>query len=252
MKLWRQIGVVALVPVAFVGGAGNVFAQERDKNWSVTLGLKAWQNTWETALLNDDAFDSNILSLTSPSKFALIPNLTVRYKDFFVAGGYFTKTSYTFPQIRFAGSLIDTKADRTETDFNLGYFIVPQVALTVGYKTVKQEYTLSTPGFPVDRSTTKYGGVTAGILGSAPIGGGFALYGNGSGGPSKAKYSGGGSDNAWYISSELGLAYAVARGATLSLGYKYQVLNTNVKTLTGTQVARDVTNGFVFGGNYTF
>src|SRR6266581_5993682 len=124
MKLWRQIGVVALVPVAFVGGAGNVFAQERDKNWSVTLGLKAWHNSWETALSNNDpsSGEANILSITSPKKLALIPNLAVRYKDFFVSAGYFTKTSYTFPRIADAGVLIDTKADRTEADFNLGYF----------------------------------------------------------------------------------------------------------------------------------
>jgi hypothetical protein len=255
MKLWRQIGVVALVPVALVGGAGNVFAQERDKNWSVTLGLKGWINTWETALSNDGGGDSNILSLTSPrGKLALIPNLAARYKDFFVSGGYFTKTSYTFPRIRDAGVLIDTKADRSEVDFNLGYFIVPQLALTVGYKTIKQEYEVSGPSFATSRSTTKYTGPTVGILGSAPIGGGFAFYGNGASSVVglKAKYSTGGSDTAWYGSSELGLAYAVARGAVLSLGYKYQVLNTHVSTSTGQQEARDVTTGLIFGANYTF
>jgi len=250
MTQGKQVCGVALVAVALAAGAGSVLAQERDKNWSVTVGVKAWYNQWDTSI-PAGTLDANsyygISNISRPQRWAFIPNLAVRYKDYFVSGGYFTKTSYSFPEVFFSGTRVSLRADRTEADLNLGYFVVPQFALAVGYKKVKQDYDISFPDSSAATitSTTKYNGLTVGMIASGPIGGGFSLYANASSGRTHAKYSDGGSSHGWYGSSELGLAHPIAKGAVLSLGAKYQVLNTG-------GVGRDVTTGLILGANYTF
>jgi len=200
-----------------------------------------WNNTWETGRsnINSATGDDNIISITSAKRLAAIPNLGVRYKDIFLSGGYFNKTHYKFPDYSIAGTRFSTTADRKETDINLGWFLVPNLALTIGGKWVKQEFETTSMGLTTD-SSTKYRGVTGGIVGFAPIGSGFAFYGNGSGGPTKAKFDTGESSSGWYTSSEFGLAYALLKGAVATWGYKYQVLNTKISD----QTHRDVTAGF--------
>jgi len=263
------------VSLALGLGAGSALAQQKDLTF--TVGLKAWGNTWETGQVNTGFVGggSNSNSFTSGTKWSTIPSVAVKYKDFFISGSQFTNTSYSFPpqtSLGFAPAAAaatpntqTTVADRKEMDFNIGWYFVPQVAVTLGYKEVKQKYTsrFSPAAFTAFNSTgtTTNKAFTAGIQGSAPIGNsGFFLYGNGAsslGNGMKATFSGFGctagtcpDNKGWYASSELGFGYALPVGVTLTLGYKYQVID--LAATNTNQRARDITTGFIGGVAYTF
>lgn len=257
MKL-QHAGVTGVLAVLLMGGAANALAQKSD-DIKVTLGLKLWLTEWDTPLVsNDPVTGNNVQTFFAHGRIAPIPSLSVRYRDFLASTDYFVKTNYGFgsqSRAEIGLPVLVTNAvsaKREEFGLNVGYFVVPQLAVTVGYKRVDQHYTQteSGPGLvtATGRSTTKNEAVTVGILGSAPIGGGFNMYGNGSIGPARASAPGGFSGNGYYGSTELGVAYPIAANTVLSLGYKYQLISIGVFG----QRARDITNGVVAGLSYTF
>jgi hypothetical protein len=274
-----SLSTSALAIALGLGGVTCAYAQQSDL--SVTLGLKGWNNRWETGQINTGfaGGGSNAQSFTSSDKLTAIPSVAVKYKDFFIAGSQFMKTSYGFPpstSLGFApGAAVATPntqsqtADRKETDLNLGWYFVPQVAVTLGYKQVDQTYrnTFTPAAFSAFNSTgtTKNRAFTLGVAASAPIGnGGFFMYGNGATSISgmKAKFSGYASTSnpagctsascpdwkGWYAASELGFGYRVQAGLSLTLGYKYQILDLG----NAGQRGRDVTSGLIGGVSYTF
>ena len=255
MILGIQVAAIAVVASLLTGGlVEGAFAHDRDKDWSATVGLKVWRNQWETGRTNIDPSTGNnyIISLTSAEKYSLIPSLAVRYKDVFVSGGYFTKTSYSFPEISVAGTRSSLKADRTEADVNVGWFPFSHVgaALTVGYKTVKEEYETSFAGSAATtRDSIKYRGATFGLLASGRMSETFTLYAHGTTSPwFKAKNSDGQSEAGWYRALEFGITWRVTKGAALTLGPKQEW----IKTFLGDQTRTDSTTGFALGANYTF
>ncbi len=267
MKLWKRAGAAGVLTVLLLG-ASSALAQKSD-DLKVSLGLKLWYNTWETGFFNNDpSTGTNVISSTSDWKPALIPSFSVRYKDFVASMGYFTKTSYSFANFSDMQNLtccgpknVTTafSAKRDELDVNFGYFVAPQLAVTLGYKSVNQTYTVteSAPGViftpATSTSKTKNTAPTIGILGFAPLGGGFTLYGNGAFGPMKSKFEDGSSAKGSYQSTELGVAHAFGNsGLSASLGYKVQIIDVKDAVTTGNQRARDTTNGLIMGVTYTF
>lgn len=272
MKSTTMIGAVALAATAC---SSSAFAQ--DKDWSVTLGLKGWANVWETGQVNSLApFGSNAQSYTSGTTWAAIPSAAVKYKDFFVSSSYFINTSYNFPLATIlvpgvpgnvdVDDLVtqDISAKRKEFDINIGWYFAPQVAVTLGYKQVNQKYTnvYTFPATPsrdplTTTNTTKNKAPTIGIVAGAPVGNSdFLMYLNASssiGRTMKATFSE--SDDSWkgwYASGELGFGYRIVPGLTATAGYKYQIINLKVDTVSPTQKGRDTTNGPVLGVAYTF
>src|SRR6266581_989601 len=267
MKLWKRAGTAGVLTVLLLG-AGSALAQKSD-DLKFSLGLKLWANTWETSFANNDpSTGTNVISSTSDYKIAAIPSFSVRYKDFVASMGYFTKTSYSFKDFSDMTNLAccgpkevttAVSAKRDELDVNFGYFVAPQLAVTLGYKSVNQTYTVtnSAPGVIFTPATftskTKNTAPTIGILSFAPLGGGFTLYGNGAYGPMKSKIEGGGSAKGSYQSTELGVARGFGNtGLSASLGYKVQIIDVKDTVTTGDQRARDTTNGFILGVTYTF
>ncbi|MEK6599240.1 MAG: hypothetical protein AABY52_02720, partial [Deltaproteobacteria bacterium] len=134
--------------------------------------------------------------------------------------------------------------------------------LSLGYKTVDQDYHIkkSAPGVVfsnngISDSTTKYKGPTIGIGGSAQIGGGFGIYGNGAFGQMETSYTGvSRTDNAIYASSELGLTYRPDNWISLSLAYKIQTIDTKDGTTgyTDQNAVTDTTKGYILGANLIF
>jgi len=235
--------------------AADAFAQE-DKV-TITLGLRAWLNEWETWFAPNNP-GVNVISDTSKSKLAVIPSVTVKYKDYFASAGYFTKTSYNFPSYTesVGGAIVQTSpsAERQEFDLNFGWYFVPRVALTVGYKRVRQDITTSTTGvgFNGVPFTTKwtYNAPTIGIAASAPIADRVALYGNGAIGPVTVTVNGSKpGTSATYSASEFGVAWQAASNFTATLGFKYQIIEQ--KPSSGL-AQRDISSGWVLGGLYTF
>lgn len=271
--------VAVLVSLCIILGAQPVFADEPEtglpptersataavgKDFYLTIGLKVWGAEWQTPFPSSLG-GVHIITTTSKAQPVLIPSLAMRFKDLVISGGYFTTTKFDFQKFTTVvdfgpptGFTVDTTtatAKRTESDVNLGYVIYRSIALSVGYKQISQKYHTvdSSPGLQdfVFDSETKYAGPTIGIAASAPIGrGGLGLYDNFSYGQLKAQFTGEEEkDDAMYISSELGFTYK-AGVALMSLGYKYQALDTTTRD--SKQIAPDVTKGFIFGLNLTF
>lgn len=261
MKSWKRAGQ-GLVLSALLCVTASAAAQDF---FHMTIGVKGWAHTWETGNLNDDPSTGTNVTVGAADKVSVIPSLSMRFGRFFISAGYFVKTEYEFEKtsdrvnLTCCGNVTVTeeqKAEREEYDLNIGWFVHPQLAITVGYKRVDQTYTntFTAPGVifaPGEPSTTKNTGFTVGLLGSAPLGGGFALYGNMAIGPMKAEFEGGGEEpKGTYQSSEFGLAYGFG-GAAITFGYKVQVIDLE-RDGTFPQRLRDTTNGFVAGISYTF
>ncbi|MBI5748446.1 MAG: hypothetical protein HZA00_04915 [Nitrospinae bacterium] len=270
----KKISIVAVIMYfMLMAGLTNVaFAEEGQqvgKDLYLILGYKAWLNEWQsgTTVYIPQA-GANIQSFTSSAVAASIPSVTlIMFKDFFISSGYMVSPTYTFKSysdtIKISSTPYtanyDYSATRTELDANVGYYVVPsRLGLTIGYKEVKQNYHLKQYGTGLVTSesdgTTTISGITFGIVGNSNITGNLNMYGNLSYSPMKAKYSGGGEDdNAVYVSSELGFGYRAGSNFTLSLGYKYQAIDTiNNESGYGGQIGPDVTKGFIFGVNYIF
>lgn len=242
---------MSLVAVAVLGGINSAQAVD-GKDFSATIGLKVWNAWWQTGVTNSGVFGNNALQLTSNGTPAVIPSLTVKYKDYFINGSYFTATNFGFPSYTDAPGLVTTtlSAKRTEADVNVGWYFIPQVAVTLGYKEVKQDY--STAGV-AGISTSKYTTPTIGVSGSAKIGeSGAFMYGNGVHGLSVRASGNGFAGVAFgggkYSGSELGFGWQFAQGVTATLGYKYQTLSGFYNGVRG----NDITSGFIGGVNYTF
>jgi hypothetical protein len=267
MSLIKQAARMALAAllIAAAGGAG---AQE---GFHLTLGVKFWANYWETGFPTDDPNTGNhvIMSSNESPKVAVIPSLSMRWGRFVVSAGYFAKTEYEFQEFSdfvnttcCGGAVVRqaTKAEREEVDINIGWFVHPQVAVTLGYKQVDQTYTstFTSPGlvFPAPQpSTTKNKAWTIGVLGSGPIGGGFAVYGNLAVGPMEAEFTddSGEKPKGYYHSTEFGFAYGFGGGSAITLGYKVQVIDLEFgENSSLPQRGRDTTNGFIAGLSFTF
>ena len=242
---------------------GGAYAQKSDVK--VSIGLKAWNNTWESGT---PLHDGGMGSFTAGEQLSLVPSIGIRWKDFLVSASYFNKTSYSFTDYRDKvtfdngtfSEIISTKADRDEYDINIGYFVLPGVAVSLGYKEVKQKYHIIFTGdagpFDVGTQTTTLSTPTLGIQASSKIGDTpFFMYGSGAmsiGDSLKAEFENGSSVTGWYSAAELGLGYAFPSGIVFTLGVKSQFMDVKMDTSGLTQRARDITSGLIAGIAYTF
>ncbi len=196
-------------------------ASASDSNdFSISLGTKFWVNNWATGQLTPGYSSSdNISSFISSSgsvgvqsalpvgeQVASIPFGSVRYKDFFVTGSYYTPTSFgitqqtqvdfNFPQLLGISDKETFSGDvkRSEWDVSLGWLVFPNIALTAGYKEINMDINYlinhavaysSTPYAPLNQTLVAKNtihGPTLGLAGSIPIGrywfGTLGLYGS--------------------------------------------------------------------------
>lgn len=267
------IAILVLLTVLVTGLSGAAFAADTEQTTKVgkdvyfTLGYKVWYNTWQTAFnsITPDG-GANIMTLTSESVAAPIISASLKISNFLIAGSFMDTPDYKFPDyedVLATGStatapfyVFRTTGSRKEHDINLGYYISPAIALTIGYKEVKQTYNDIDPvtNALFSSSWTKYSGPIVGITGGGSIGGGFAFYGNLSYGILKGEFEGDPQKfDATYSSTELGIAYRPISFLSILVGYKYQTIDSKLKDPAfNNQVALDVTKGFVLGANLTF
>jgi len=189
-----------------------------------------------------------------------------RHNNLFGSFSYLTTTGYVLKAAEPAGPLLSVPANRVaELDANIGYYWVPGLATTMGYKQIAQDY----------GSKFKWSGPTIGLNASSAIGNkGLAIYGTVGYGFFKLKLPDDSRDsdnhntrNATYTLTEFGIAYAMGplvhnhKLLTLTLGYRSQFVTTKDYALAQTPVGqassagttytsatlRDTTRGFVFG-----
>lgn len=256
-----------LLLAAFLSlGAVSAHADEHHvlgPDTTMVLGYKLWVNEWHTVTPN---FAGGFNSIATQGVLS-IPSLSLKHKNFFTSISHAVSGKYPFPYFterNTVGAQVaeNVEASRHETDFNVGWYVIPNLMVSMGYKNVEQHYdqTSSVGTFKgTSTSKTHYNGVTFGVGAAAPIGHGWSIYGNGVGGfmdvtytPSELEH-----DFANYVGSELGFAWKPQDvPVSLSIGYKYQVINTHVDRLNSkvvdNQTAVDMTQGYILGVNYLF
>lgn len=262
-----QLGISS-VALVLCATANPAFAAD---DLTMTVGLKAWGNKWTSwdyyppmALSNTVSLPGAAENFSSGNQGVFIPSLTVRYKDFLFTGSKFLTKEYGFT----GSSGASFVANRDETDIHAGYYVLPTLAVTLGYKDVRQDFT--------GGKVFKYSGPIIGLVGSAPLTQGFSLYGNFGYGAMNAEFpagftdnSGRGKMNADYLLSEVGIAYSFdvrsawpsAKAMTATLGYRSQTLATqgfavgidaNKASQSRSTELRDNTEGLALGVSISF
>jgi len=220
--------------------AGNVQAQQADSfmgDVHGTIGLRLWRTEWTSW------FGANQY-ITSDTETAVIPVASLRYKDFLVSGSYLVETDFNFP-----GE--DYHPKRKEYDVNFGYFLLPSLAATVGYKHMQY----------ADVYEWRTKGWTVGLSGSAPLAPYVSLYGNLAYGRPKINDNAGvfTGQRAKYLLTEFGLAFPLGQmspsmnGFLLTAGYRYQRVgaNPNLNAGAGDKELFEYTQGAVICFSYS-
>jgi hypothetical protein len=238
----RKLGLVCLIGISFFSGLAYAADDNEEapaKNWHVTLSGKLWANNWNGWTNTTSSGTTSIVASGVP----VIGGVTVRYKNYFISGNFSPSTTYDFSAYTGEG-----KYKRREFDINGGYYIVPQVALAIGYKEVDMEYSAN--------STWKYKFGIIGVNGASQINDTKAfMYGNGAFGIGKVTstyppFAGYGAGNPTYESMEAGFGFTLAKNLIGTLGYKYQQISLS---FSGSPAkARDITTGYILGVAYTF
>jgi hypothetical protein len=243
----KKIMIVCMAGASLLS-AGLAYAEEESaatKNWHLTLSGKAWNESWSTwAWVGNfgSPYGNGTLINSSDSKVSGILGVTARYKDVFVSGNYAPKSSYYFNDI-------GATYKRSEGDLNFGYYLHPQLGVSLGYKQVKLDY---------NPSIWTHNFITLGVNAAARVGESrFFMYEN-------AAFSLTGATNVnhalistkgtpTYRSLESGLGLSITRGLILTAGYKFQQIELPLTFASGlTENTRDTTNGFIMGMAYTF
>jgi len=269
---------------------GSIFSSHfGNDHFGATVGYKAWFNTWNLPFrsLSRQVF---VIDVSSGTETSHIPVVSLRYKNFFVSGSYFPKTDYNFNKIKMVnyfniedsvlllGEEYRISAERSEWDITTGYYLNQNLAITIGYKNIRRLYSYSlqsvvtsTPtseqDFNQDIFTGFYyqdevAGLTLGLTSSFPLGRGFGLYNSfaygrlSPGGDSFFSIEGDSFSIPYYL-GEMGLVYSIRlknptiNAASFYAGYRFQRIDFE-DTIVDGQTAKDRTDGFVFGVNFSF
>lgn len=269
----------SILLLALLAAAGPSVAAEQStpvgKDVTLAIGMKFWFNTWQSAQGSyGPQQGTNVQSYVSDANTAFIPSISLKIKDFFISTSYLGAPEYTFPT--YTDTIVlgsaptftaytlqhETTATRIESDTNIGWYVTPNLALTLGYKVVTLEITDKRSGAgllsrtQIDKAT--YAGPTIGFIGSVPIGEGFGLYGNLALGKMDMEYEGGTTTyDAEYVSTEIGVGYKEqSMPLSFTLGYRFQSIEQELPSYQiggpGTPISPDVTKGFTFGINLIF
>ncbi len=177
-------------------------------------------------------------NVSSSTQVSFLPSIALRYGRLVMAGSFQPATRYESPVTESPG--VTGRPERKEWDLSLGYAVMPNLVVSVGWKDVSIETTL-TSNVPVPQNALpiKYAGPFIGAAASTPLSADWSLYGNLAYGRPDAKVNGstiGSSTD--YISTEFGLQYSL-RGlgqsferAVLILGYRMQSSRTKNAAVT--------------------
>jgi hypothetical protein len=257
-------------------------AQDTAPATHVTVGFKVWHASWQsylpaaytgTTASGAPAIGEDINLVEGGERTNVLPLIAISYGKYFVTASYgrFSSDffSYSSPYIGTnGGNIVTSRTDhfvRREGDISIGYFVTPEVGLSIGYKDATENRTTSLGIAPQETPfvRTKARGLLLGAIGSFPIQGKLRLYTQVGYGPARiqlrfadpgtASYD----TNGRYLIGEIGLSYPILSNyqgisaATATVGYRTQT----VKTLTHGSVfhderwLRDVREGLVLSLN---
>jgi opacity protein-like surface antigen len=215
----RSVIAATILGFAPIAGMADDFMPDM-KDVHFTAGVRVWRTDWSTwgNLTTNDYQHAEL-------RYSVIPVVSVSYRNLFVSGSYQAPGTFKFkPNTTLSGTspFSGFEFRRREYDLNFGYFIVPGLAVTAGWKNVRYEEPGSTY-----RWTAK--GPTIGASGNAPVADWVSLYGNiGYGRPKVDDLTHFHSQRGKYLLTEFGFAFPLGphanalTGAVLTAGYRYQ------------------------------
>lgn len=252
---------VVLVSILMVLCSTVAFADD-DSDFKVTIGLKAWDNSWKHTR---DNFGGGTQSWNNGSSLMVGPSVNFRFDKGFLGVSYLQSTSnYKAPDWFTATDTMEFK--RTDLDLTLGVMFTNHFGAFIGYKSIdaKMQYINAALGADkLDSGSWTLKGPGIGLLGNVSVGDAGALYGNMAWMRVKSQfdytsdliattYSVSGTVEQVDLtgfSLELGFAYAFSQHLSSNLGYKYQ-------TFTGDNEFGDTEthtfNGVTLGLSLTF
>jgi hypothetical protein len=256
-------------------------AQESPSTPQLSLGLKLWNASWLSYLPanyvaagpNGQVVPADVInSVEGGRRTSALPQLGVRYGKLFASASYGRFTSdfavLNSPIATQAGTQVTSRTDhfvRRESDLTLGYFVLPQVALTVGYKYAIESRDVrapsSAPSQPLLENRAR--GALAGIVGNFPVQGELSAYVQAGYGPARISTRSAGNSIApidahgSYLISEIGLSYPLlinqygVRAAAAAIGYRSQTVKTESYGIIyhENRRLRDVRDGLVLSLN---
>lgn len=227
---------------------------------SYTLGLRVWNAAWSAGMPTGyagvtpggaPAATESLDDIHGDRRTEAFPSIAVR-KDKFVVSASYAKFSTDFhaPFSSAPGpggvNIVTPRTDhleRKESDLTAGYFVTPNVAVSLGYKYAKESRT-STLGLLTGRQPLVDNIARVLLVGASaafPIQGNLFFTGQIAYGPGRIKsqfYNNLAPDvtnTGRYLISEIGVSYGLGirntyiRGASIGLGYRTQQVRTKTE-----------------------
>lgn len=230
----KKYGLICLIG-AMTLSASSAYA---DDDWHMTISGKAWNSTWNGwSTINNSGTWSEAATATP-----LIVGVSAKHGNFFMGANYSPSTSYDRTAYG-PGFGVDK---RKESDLNIGYYFIPQIALTLGSKSIENSFS--------GQFNWKYKFVLLGINVNAPIIDTPAfMYGSFSTSLSGSAYvpahaAGFSAQKPTYQAIEVGLGYAITNTLMGTVGYKYQQFDLKFDAFSAK--TRDTTTGLIVGLSY--
>lgn len=276
MKIKKSVFITSLTCAWFTCAASH--AQEAAPT-QVSVGLKVWNAAWSSYLpatyagvdatgrpAQGETFDQ----VEGKRKTNFLPSLVVRRGAYFVSASYGRFTSdFSVPGTALpapgGGTLITSRTDhfkRRESDLTAGYFVTPELAVTLGYKdaTETRDIRLGIAPQSTPLLRNKASGLLLGAVGSFAVQGDLRLYTTAGYGPARFKIRfadpalANFDANGRYLIGEAGLSYPLFKGerwlqnVTALLGYRTQTVKSDSRgaVSNNTRTVRDVRDGLVF------
>ena len=225
--------------VAAAAALATAPARAQEPGVSFTVGARAWYTDWTTFSYYAPAPDTPPVALTqvsAKSKLVVMPTASVRWNEFFASVSGMPSARFSFDD--------GTDGRRSEFDINAGYAVMPNLAVTLGYKKISQSG---------NSGRYRPSGPVVGVSANAPLGSGLSLYGSLGIGRLRTPSGDAIDFKASYQLAEVGLAYTLNADKprwTLTGGYRIQLMRS--KDAFQGQDGRDTTQGVTVGANATF
>jgi hypothetical protein len=273
MQLTKTVSAASLALGLLASPASQ--AQEAPSATQFSFGVKIWSASWMSYLpatyvgvgANNQPLVADVVnSVEGSRRTSALPLLAIRYGNYLASASYGRFSSdfsvLNSPLATPGGTVVTARSDhfvRNESDLTLGYFVLPGVALTAGYKyaTESRDTRLgTTQAAPLLESRAR--SLLVGVVGSFPVHDALSAYVQAGYGPARIKTHTADNSvaidvNGRYLIGEIGLSYpflidkAGLRAATAAIGYRTQTVKTDSLGLVyrESRSLRDVRDGLV-------
>jgi hypothetical protein len=274
----RTVACIAFIACALPLCAASQ-AQETPSPTQFSVGLKVWNASWSSYLpaayggvnaAGQPVLGQTFDSVEGDRRTNVLPQIGIRHDKFFMSASYgrfnsnFTVAGSPLP-VAPGTSLITSRTDhftRRESDLAIGYYVTPELVLTLGYKRAVEDRDTRLGVAPQSAPflENKANALLLGASGSFPVQGALRLYTTAGYGPARLKTRfadptiAGIDANGRYLIGEIGFSHPLPlaggwlRGVSASFGYRTQTVKADSRNSIGNENRdlRDVRDGLVF------